>query len=371
MLRHDVLPVGALMSDQFEAAGALATAGLAAHALDQPGPGKGPHSATCANCGAPLSGPFCGQCGQRAHLHRHVGEVFHEFLHGITHLDGKAWKTLPMLLFRPGQLTRSYIEGQRARYIAPVPMFLMVVFLMFFALSFAHLPADEIRIGGEGTTASRAQDAKRALADLDRQIAEARTKGDKAEVARLETARATIKRLTSDPNVTLGEATQALSEEMQKTALDGKVEVNTGNATLDAKAREALKNPSLVIYKLQTKAYKLSFLLVPLSLPWLWLAFFWKRGIGMYDHAIFTLYSISFMSLLFIVGSLAFTAGVTAGGFWLVLSLLPAVHMFVQLRGAYGLGWWGAGWRTLHLSIAAVLTLSFYLLILVLAGLLD
>ena len=39
-----------------------------------------------------------------------------------------------MLLFRPGKLIRSYIDGHRARYVAPVPLFLMVIFLMFFVL---------------------------------------------------------------------------------------------------------------------------------------------------------------------------------------------------------------------------------------------
>ena len=121
------------MSDQIEAAGALVTAGLAANPLDRPA-GDGGQSGACANCGTALSGPFCSKCGQRAHLNRSIGDVFHEFLHGITHFDGKAWTTLPMLLFRPGKLIRSYIDGHRARYVAPVPLFLMVIFLMFFVL---------------------------------------------------------------------------------------------------------------------------------------------------------------------------------------------------------------------------------------------
>ena len=114
------------MSDQIEAAGAMVTAGLAASALDQPRSGAAGHG-TGATCGAALSGRFCGQCGQRAHLHRTLGAMFHEFLRGITHFDGKARKTLPMLIFRPSKLTRPCIDGQRARSIAPVPLFLLAV----------------------------------------------------------------------------------------------------------------------------------------------------------------------------------------------------------------------------------------------------
>jgi hypothetical protein len=362
------------MSDQIEAAAGLATASLAAHALDAPGGGNGAHSGTCANCGAALSGPFCGQCGQRAHLHRSVGEVFHEFLHGITHFDGKAWTTLPMLVFRPGKLTRAYIEGQRARYIAPVPLFLLVVFLMVFVLSFAHLPDDAVQVGGDTTPAERVTQSRKALADIDAEIAKAETTGDKAKLAELRTARAGLAAVTKragSADVSAADVISDIGEGIVSASQKNELTIISGVPMLDAKAKEALKNPSLVLYKLQTKAYKLSFLLVPLSLPWLWLALFWRRGIGMYDHAIFALYSISFMSLLFIVGSMALTAGVTAQWFWTPLLLAPAVHMFVQLRGSYALGWWGAGWRTLYLSVAAVITLGLYLVILIVAGVLD
>lgn len=365
------------MADTMEAAGALATAGLAAHSLDNPSAGAGQHGAhpaNCANCGAALGGEFCSQCGQRAHLHRTMHEVFHEFLHGITHFDGKAWKTLPMLLFRPGQLTRSYIEGHRARYIAPVPLFLLVVFTMFFVLSFVKLPDQAIEIDGTATPAERTQQLSEAMADIDAEIAAAEAAGDQAEVVRLKNTRAgiaTVANWRSKPDATPSELLSDIGEGIVKASEDDDLTIVSGVPGLDEKAREAMKNPKLLLYKLQTKAYKLSFLLVPLSLPWLWLAFFWRRGIGMYDHAIFSLYSISFISLLFIVGSLAFTAGITADWFWNLLLFAPAVHMLFQLRGAYAIGWWSAAWRTAYLSVAAVFSLTAYLLILIVLGLLD
>ncbi|WP_439546680.1 DUF3667 domain-containing protein [Sandarakinorhabdus sp.] len=362
------------MADTIEAAGALATAGLAAQALDQPTAGHGAHPANCANCGATLSGAFCAQCGQRAHLHRTVGDVFHEFLHGITHFDGKAWTTLPMLLFRPGKLTRSYIEGHRARYIAPVPLFLLVVFTMFFVLSFVKLPADAIEIGGDATPAERVAATRKALADIDADIARAEAAGNADEVRKLQVFRAGVVAATKrsgTPGVTARDVMTDIGEGFAGVTNWDNVTVVDGFPGLNVRAKEALKNPKLLLYKLQTKAYKLSFLLVPLSLPWLWLAFFWRRGIGMYDHAIFALYSISFISLLFVVGSLALTVGITSGSFWGLLLLAPAVHMLFQLRGAYAIGWWGAAWRTAYLSVAAMLTLSAYLVILIILGVVD
>lgn len=330
------------------------------------------HGGTCANCAAPLTGPFCAQCGQRAHLHRTLGEVVHEFAHGITHFDGKAWKTLPMLLFQPGKLTRSYIEGQRARYIAPVPLFLLVVFTMFFVLSFASF--GDFVSDNRATAASDRAGMARALADIDAQITAARTAGDRTKVIELESLRAGIaamNRTSGGGEVKGGDIITGLGEGLSK-AIESDTDGISRFPVLDAKAREAVKNPRLMLYKLQTKAYKLSFLLVPLSLPWLWLAFVWRRGVGLYDHAIFTLYSISFMSLLFIAASLLLMApAAVSDPLWLPLLLAPGAHLFVQLRGAYSLGWFGAAWRTVYLSLAAAITLSAYLLILVVLGVLD
>lgn len=374
------------MADEFEAAVGLVTASVAANAIDHQSAGHGPHAAACANCAAPLSGPFCGQCGQRAHLHRSIGDVFHEFLHGITHFDGKAWTTLPMLMFQPGQLTRSYIEGQRARYIAPVPLFLLVVFLMFFVFSFMQVPdsvGSDAKIA-DGRIMTQAQaikalpKAEAEIAKLDAQIKAAADSVEPGELAALNGmrigavyARDSIKARADGTEDRTLDSPGELARQTKEAAKNGKLTVDFGNETLNVKARKTLKNPELALYKLQSKAYKLSFLLVPLSLPWLWLIFFWRRGVAMYDHAIFTLYSISFMSLMFIVGSVALTANIGSEYLWVPLALAPGVHMFVQLRGAYGLGWWEAGWRTGFLQMAAVITISLYFVVLVVAGVLD
>jgi hypothetical protein len=269
-------------------------------------------------------------------------------------------------------LTRSYIEGQRARYIAPVPLFLLVVFLMFFVLSFARLPDDAVQIGGDATPAERAAQARQALAEIDAEIAAAEAAGATAKLAelrKLRTGLAAAGRRAGANQLTASDVVTDIGDGIAKAfAAESPA---SGFPLLDSKAREAAKNPKLMVYKLQSKAYKLSFLLVPLSLPWLWLVLFWRRGVSMYDHAIFALYSISFMSLLFIVGSVGLTVGITAQWFWTPLLLAPAVHMFAQLRGTYALGWWGASWRTLYLTLAASISLGLYLIILIIVGVLD
>lgn len=103
----------------------------------EPAHGSGDHSAhgACANCGTTLTGPYCHSCGQMAHLHRTLGGIGHEILHGVFHFEGKIWRTLPLLAFKPGQLTRRYIHGERARFVSPMALFLFSVFLMFAIVS--------------------------------------------------------------------------------------------------------------------------------------------------------------------------------------------------------------------------------------------
>lgn len=125
------------MSTEVEAVGAAVTAGLAASLVDgEKSHGEAAHGA-CANCGAQLSGNYCATCGQPAHVHRTLGHMVEEFLHGLLHFDTRAWCTLPMLVFRPGTLTRDYIHGKRARFISPLAIFLLAVFTMFVVFAFA------------------------------------------------------------------------------------------------------------------------------------------------------------------------------------------------------------------------------------------
>ena len=68
-------------------------------------------------------------------------------------------------------------------------------------------------------------------------------------------------------------------------------------------------------------------MLIPISLPFLWLLFLGRR-IPVYDHAVFSLYSLSFMSLLFIVVALVSAMGLGSLVAWLVLLVPPEGWLF-------------------------------------------
>jgi len=147
----------------------------------------------------------------------------------------------------------------------------------------------------------------------------------------------------------------------------GEFTIGTGNKALDKKLRQKAENPEFAIYKLQQTFYKFSFLLVPISIPFVALLFLWKRGHTLYDHGVFVLYSITFMSaLIMLVVTIDRLGG--APGWWIAA---PPLHMFFQLKGAYVLGWFSALWRTFFLLMAAVLSLSFFALFIIFFGLLG
>ena len=73
-----------------------------------------------------------------------------------------------------------------------------------------------------------------------------------------------------------------------------------GHAMVDKAARRIR---SCCSTRCRTNAYKFSWLLIPISVPFLWLLFPFSRRYHLYDHTVFVTYSLSFMMMLVIVSS--------------------------------------------------------------------
>ena len=102
--------------DGLDAVGDAVTGGLLARAVEpaagEAGADGHTHEKNCLNCGTKLSGVYCSACGQKAHVHRSVRAFFQDFVQGLFNFEGKIWRTLPMLAWRPGEMTRRYIAGE-------------------------------------------------------------------------------------------------------------------------------------------------------------------------------------------------------------------------------------------------------------------
>ena len=370
------------MSSEVEATGAAVTAGLVAAVIDGP-KARGPAGrGGCINCGAEVSGHYCSACGQPTNLHRTLLHMVEEFARGIVLFDTRAWRTLPMLFFRPGTLTNGYIRGQRARYISPMAMFLLAVFAMFMVFAFSGGSRVGVVDAGqriESTSAGLAI-AEESLTKAKARVAELAAKGAtgrEIEVAQLrantlekslERVRASLQPLNAEGGTTgPGVDSANIYDEIREAAKNENIHIQTGWTALDKKLEEKLANPELAVYKVQNAAYKFAFLLVPISLPFVWLMFAWRRKITLFDHTVYILYSLSFASLLFIVMSLVSMAPAAMSLLGAPLVLALPVHSFFHMKGGYGLSWFSALWRLpFQLLFACISFLLFLLVILVL-----
>ena len=383
------------MSDIAEGVGAAIEGALTGRAVE-PERGEGGDGALepvdCPNCGAPGASAFCPQCGQKRRVHRTLSAIFHDLIHGVLHLDGKFWATMPLLTFRPGKLTRRYIDGERAKFVSPMAMFLFTVFAMFAVfqgagLSVSNLDLDDprrvwdVNVAREDVAEDLAE-ARGQRAELETRIAAAQDDATGAEdLAEMQSELATLDErianfeqgLEALNRIPIGEPVSAGVAEGGTTLAESENSDFTFSGTGiesfdDGFLKKWRDNPGLMLYKLQANAYKFSWLLIPLSIPFVWLLFAWRRQFKAYDHAVFITYSLAFMSLLFIVLSLLTIAGIGGGYLFLALLVIPPLHLYKQLRGTYALSRFSAFWRLILLSGFIWIVIGLFLQALLLLG---
>jgi hypothetical protein len=91
---------------------------------------------SCATCGQAVTGRYCASCGEevldpRKLTVRHF--ITHSLVPELVNLDGRAWRTLRYLLFRPGYLALEYAAGRRRAYVRPFRVLLVAIIVYAFA----------------------------------------------------------------------------------------------------------------------------------------------------------------------------------------------------------------------------------------------
>jgi hypothetical protein len=86
---------------------------------------------TCKSCGFSGAGNYCSHCGQ-PYKHKRItlSSLLHDVLHFFTHFEKGFPYTFKQLAIAPGQMQRTYLEGDRSRYQKPFSMFFICATLV-------------------------------------------------------------------------------------------------------------------------------------------------------------------------------------------------------------------------------------------------
>ena len=211
----------------------------------------------CDNCYTLLQGDFCHQCGQEKKSYiRNVSGVVTEFFGEFSNWDARVWRTLVPLWFRPGYLSRRYVDGHRVPYVPPLRLYLFTSIIAFLIL--ARLLPD--------TTVNKAVP---------------------------EVSAAQEQKIWSD---VITEVQQDLEQDQQQTPFDSKISFLSDPAQqeFDAKLDAIIANPKLAINKFFSLAPQMMFLLLPLFALLLKLLYIRSNRYYM-EHLIVALHSHSFI----------------------------------------------------------------------------
>ncbi len=98
-----------------------------------------------------MRGDYCHKCGQRVikKEDKRLRHFFEEAFASLFYADGKFFKTLRLLITKPGALSKSFITGIRRRYLSPLQLFFFanLIYFLFPVLSTFNTPL-EVQLNG-------------------------------------------------------------------------------------------------------------------------------------------------------------------------------------------------------------------------------
>jgi len=346
-------------------------------------------SASCLNCGTELKGPFCYYCGQPdRNFIRFFPALLRDMMEDVLDLDSRFVRTLKPLLFKPGKLTRDYMNGRRFRYAPPMRVYIFssIVFFLLAAILSSNSLNFEARDGNfivvTDDTPEQQQATTEALDNLPESVRE------KIEV----------NPELADLDETLDEAEQALEEAHEGENEDfnlGEIQFNDQpwdretnpvdikwlpdwlneriNDEIEGspqKAEQINENPNLIVDKVFDIAPATMFVLLPVvALIFKFWYLFAKRFYV--EHLIFSLHNHSFiyvnLTLILLCGlavdmAAAREYATLANGLkWLIIAAwcwIP-LYLLISLRTMYRQNWFLTLGKYLVIGISYVTLLAF------------
>jgi len=299
----------------------------------------------CVSCDAPLSGPYCARCGERALepealTLRHF--LVHTVAHELLHVDGALWRTLRLLFVRPGRLSLEYAAGRRRPYVNPFRL-LLIAIVAYALMSSSGLIAT-LNIGP--VTMSMAPAAPRRNLSVEGTIEQIYHYG----LLRLQLA---AKQATL--------ASEAARERFHGRLAAFAQPVSFANVVLLAaalhlcfrrKRRRFLEHAAFSMHVVSFVLLSSVTLLLAVTLH---LGFHWRRR-RFLEHAAFSMHIVSFVLLSSVALQIAIRLRFWLGGYLFLVMGLVALWQFVYLAVAIRRFYLAAGrWGGRLLSVAAAM----------------
>ena len=329
-------------------------------------------SPRCMNCGTDLNGPFCHYCGQPdKNLMRFFPVLMRELLEDFLDFDSRFVRTIKPLLFRPGRLTRDYLDGRRFRYVPPLRLYIFSSIAFFFLM--ATLASDSLQIGsgvGDNTVVGihlGDEEQEKLLGKLEQIDPQA---AEEVSQALAEAEDADDDQEDEDSFNFNGEDWDRETNPLIIPLLPDWINewVNKEIEESPQKGREIEENPNLMIDKMFELLPAAMFVLLPVVALLLkfWYLFAKKYYV---EHLIFSLHSHSFLfvviMILMLAGTLADWREPMEDGpltmantlFKVLVGIWIPVYMLLSLKRVYQQGW------GLTLAKSACISISYFVLL--------
>lgn len=312
----------------------------------------------CLNCQHPLdiSDKYCPQCAQKNSTKKvAVLDYIEEFFGSIISYDSKIAKTLYAMLFRPGSITRDYLDGKRIRYTNPFRFFLSINIVYFLLLGFSgKLPETNINFNKLNE-----EENLKALNEVLTKNSSLSDNEKKESKAIIEKLRTDIQRKQATKNYLLEIPYDSLSKidslQRKNVLLDyyslvlkrdknidfddaatkyhiPKTVYNKITFNLTKGTFKALENPNDVIQTLIARLPFVIFVFLPIFALFVWL-FYATTFVHYTSHLIFCFHTQSLFTILLIFGALL--DRVLNTNSILVILVLFCIYLYKALRNFY------------------------------------
>lgn len=299
----------------------------------------------CLNCGAVLRGDFCYQCGQAAKDTRRlfIGLVQDVFVETLA-IDGKLFRSIALLLWRPGRVARRFLDGRRVHYSPPFRLYLFTsVFFFIAAFAIVDLP--------NGPLTENEQDISEAALDA-AEIEELRELANDLAVNELTDLEDALDDMDS------GEPKRSFQDETweEDVSYSGPAWLEPHVKRMYEAAQRTAKDPRLMIASTRENLPRFLLIAPVIYALTLMLLYFYRRKYLIYDHFIVSLYMHAALYAYLLLALLL--SQIPVIGPWLIIPplLWAALQPFAVFRQAYASNWFSV-------VIKGSISLTIYLIV--------